>query len=287
MKKLICIFLSLLICSNLCGYAYADDNNSKDENLHNEKVFELSEYAYIKSLAKMSDSNLISAGYTEKEIADIRDYKDIFTNHIKYLDSYNDDVLLEGGYTEEQLYYIRNFDGSEEALLTASASMSVSVTTSYFHFDGDYTTGRVAYTWEWLGYPAFKGQDAFAFSWNNWAVTSNNGYVYYYDWGLGTYYTSLSATYTNSGCGTYGAGHKFNLLYNGNYYGKRGGGSFWVKSTVHDECDFYYLAKYGHSTINASISVSVSGSGTSVGISFSSGVTIPSGGSATGSVVPS
>lgn len=156
-----------------------------------------------------------------------------------------------------------------------AATLYLGASTANFKYDGNYTTGRLAYTWSWSGVPVFKMQDAVAASWNDWAVTSQSSSVNYYVVNTGSFYSTQAATYSSDGNGTKGAGHKFKVAIGDNYYyAKSGSGYFQLQSDVHAKKDFYYYIAYGHSQIFATINFSIGVGGGSASISFTTGTVI-------------
>lgn len=236
-------------------------------------VVSYNEFDLVKELAQKTPYELECEGYTLNEIMDIKNYQENFADHIDMLNTLPDEVLTLHGYTQSQINMIRNFDGSEAEMQLLAASVKINAVTAYFTFDGNYTTGRLAYTWEWIGVPNFKMRDIIAFSWNTWTVTENMSEISYYHINTGDAYKSLPGEYHDDGNKTEGACHKFAVLLDDYYYAKRGVGRFEVKSDVHAMKDFYCYIEYGHSQIVMSWpTFSIGSSGTDASIRFSLGV---------------
>lgn len=221
---------------------------------------------------------LASAGYEDEDIAKIKNYKEILSEHIAELNTFSDDVLVELGYSESQIEDIRTFDGSETQMARISATVTINTHPVDFAYDGDYTRGRFVYNWKWNGVPEFKLRDMVAVSWNDWAVEAETSYVCYSRSDTGVAAMSSTATFTQDGNGTTGATHSFLMRDDSNslYYASNGNGSFTIRSDVHAKKDFYYYIAYGHSQLVASISFSVSTGGGDASISFSLGTVIVS-----------
>ena len=149
----------------------------------------LNEYELASQLAKESESSLQKRGLSTSEIKEIKNYKEVYRKHIESLNLLDDNALLANGYTMEQVKIIRNFGGSESEMQRLGATLSLSASTSNFSFDGDYTRGKLSYSWSWNSVPAFKLKDMVAVSWNGWAVTSKSSNVKYYNVNTGAYYT--------------------------------------------------------------------------------------------------
>lgn len=267
-KVIVSLFLVITMLLGTCSVGFAE--TSLKEN----KVV-INEYELFKELSLKSKAELSTMGYSSINIAEINDYHQIYVDHLNELKQLDDSTLVSEGYTSKQIKILRNFDGSEVQASLLGATLTIYSTPVSFNYDGNYTRGRLGYTWSWAGVPAFKMQDAVAVSWNAWAVESNTSYVSYYNVNTGSYYTQTSATFTTDGNGTEGAGHKFNVSMSDNYYyAKSGGGSFNVRSDVHTPKDFFYYIAYGHSQLVASINFSIGIGGGDGSISFTFGSVI-------------
>lgn len=234
----------------------------------------VSEYEVISELAKRSSTDLINAGYSAQEIQDIRNYKELYVEHIVGLNDLSTEALKEHGYTDSQIYEIRNFTGSEAQIARIGATMTLQADITSLKYDGKYSRGTIIYSWLWNGIPEFKMKDIVAFAWNDWIVETQRSSVSYMNIQTGKYTNEKSATYVTANLQTMGAAHRFNVSEDSNYsYAKTGNGSFTVRSDVQTRKDMYLYASYGHSEAIASApsySISVTGGGFS--ISFSLGV---------------
>lgn len=275
MKKIVSFLLCSVLLFTVCFVAFADNNSV---------TVSLNEYELAERLAMQTPATLAGEGFDSAEIANLKNYKNIYRNHIKSLNELSDEALQKNGYTKSQIDLIRSFTGSEAEMRRLGATMTLTVSTSNFRYDGDYSVGTLKYNWTWQSVPAFKMTDMLAASWNGWAVTANSSSIKYYKVTTGEYYTQKSATFTQDGNGTSGAAHKFAVSLSDNYYyAKSGSGSFTVKSDAHSKKDFYYYISYGHSQIHPTISFSVGIGGGDASIGFTSGTSIPA--SAKGEVV--
>lgn len=274
-KKLLALLVSVLLIFSLSIPAFAVDSTGEVKTPIKENKVVVNEYEMSKKLSKKSDSELSDMGYSSREISEIRNYHQKYVDHLNGLKKLNDSTLANLGYTSEQIAVLRNFDESEEQASILSATLDIWSSTANFRYVDNYTKGRLAYNWTWTGVPAFKMQDAVAASWNDWIVESNTSYVNYYSVYTGSYYTQGTATFTTDGNGTEGAGHKFNVSMNDNYYyAKSGGGTFDVRSDVLWYKNFYYYIAYGHSEIWPTISFSIGKGGAAASISFTTGTVI-------------
>lgn len=269
MKKLLSIILCLTMIFTSSSAVFAAEENSKSQP----KQATINEYQALKQLAEKSPSALSKSGYSSTEIAKIKNYNEIYYNHITKLQTLSDTALKNNGYTESQINVIKNFTGTEEQMSRASSSLNIYSTTTLFKYTrGGRTTGRLAYNWSWKGIPAVMTKDMVAASWNSWTLTSETSYVDYYGINTGKFYTSERAKYSNPTNSSWnGGGHKFDMTKSdNNYYAKSGGGTFNVESDGLYQKDFYYYIEYGHATISYNIGFGVSVPGGAAGsISFS------------------
>lgn len=241
----------------------------------NENSITMNEYELVKQLAGESISSLQEKNFDSAEISDIKNYKNVFNKHISNLNTLSDNALIANGYSKSQINIIRNFHGTDAELRRLGATLTLSASTHNFKFDGNYTTGKLTYSWKWNSIPAFKMKDMIAASWNNWATTNNSSNIKYYNVNTGAYHTQSAATFSTDSNGTSGAGHKFNVSKSDNYYyAKSGSGSFTVRSDTHAKKDFFYYIAYGHSQLSPSINFSVGIGGADASISFSAGTVI-------------
>lgn len=234
--------------------------------------FVINEYEALKQLAQNTASCLSKEGFSSTEIAQIKNYKQTYANHIAELQTLPESVLAKHGYAAGQIEVIKNFTGSEEQMTLAAASLNIySTPTSFKYSPNGRTTGRLAYNWSWAGVPVVKMRDMVAASWNNWILTDESSYVSYYGVNTGNFYTSESATYTAPDNDAWnGGGHRFNMTKSDNYYyAKSGGGTFDVESDGLYQKDFYYYIEYGHATLSYNIGFAVSVPGGAAGsVSF-------------------
>lgn len=271
MKKtgIFLMVIALVVCMQTPTFATYTDHNDMVE-------VSINEFNEMKSLSLMTDGQLVDKGYTSNEIENIRNYRKDYDTHIYGLQELPDEVLEANGYSDKQIEAIRKYDGSNQLAVLASASLKfTSHTVDSLIYNGNYSVGKLSYSWEWSGIPAFKLTDMVAVSWNNWAVTDNYCTVVYYNKTTGKAVDNRQATYTTDGNGLKGAAHKFSMAINDNAdYAKSGAGYFKIKSDVHAKKDCYYYIAYGHKTLTANISFSVGTGGADGSITFSLNTTI-------------
>lgn len=267
MKKVVSVVIAFLMTLGMATTALAEDGSFIDK-----ETAIINEYELVKELAEYTTETLAESGFDSKQIAQIKNYKDVYQEEITSLNTLSDDVLKKNGYSEEQISTIRSFSGSEEEMSALSATLTLDVFTSAFRFDGTYTRGTLFYSWSWQSIPFFKMQDMVAVSWNDWIVTNEYSVVNYYNVNTGASYINKSAVFSQDGNGTIGAGHKFDVSLSDNYYyAKKGSGQFTVRSSEHIGKDISYLVEYGHSELMPHINFSVGIGGAEGSISFSVG----------------
>jgi len=269
MKKLFSIIMCCTLTFMMSFTAFAAENASSNVG---QKIV-VNEYDLAKQLANKSVKTLSQNGYSTNEIRDIKNYQDVYCEHIEKLNTLNDEALLENGYSEDQIEIIRNFKGTDAEMARLGATLTLTAEPQNFTYkNGDLTTGKITYSWEWNSVPAFKMQDMVAVSWNDWVVTNDKSTVKYYNTNTGKLYKSLSATYSEDGNGTQGSGHKFKVAIEDNaYYAKMGNGTFTIKSDVFAQKNCYFYLEYGHSQVSPKINFSVGTGGASASIDFTLG----------------
>lgn len=278
-KRILSVILVLLtLFASICTVSAYETSSASVQDNSSFVCTTVSEYEVVADLAKRSNNDLVNAGYSIQEIQNIKNYKELYVEHIVKLNNLSTEILKEHGYTDSQIYDIRNFTGAESQIARIGATLSLNAKVNSLKYDGKYTRGTITYSWLWNGIPEFKMTDIIAFAWNDWVVETERSSVSYMDTLTGTYTSTKSANYITASPLTDGAAHSFSVSANSNYsYAKTGNGSFSVKSDVQARKDMYIYAAYGHSQVVAStpsFSVGMSSGGLSDGfsISFSLGV---------------
>lgn len=286
MKKVFSVAISVIFALTMGISAFAVDSNDSFPTANTASV-EINEFSMLRTLSEQTEEELQEAGYNEEQINTIENYESVYYDHVVELNELDDEVLLKHGYSEQQIEIIRNFTGTEAEMNEVSSEVSISATTVNFTGGiGTYTRGRLAYSWQWTGYPTLRMQDILAVTWNNWDIESQGGYVYYYDINTGDPYTGgtnvVEVDFDDNT--TTKAGHKFHhrppndsSLASDYCYAKRGSGYFNVRSDVHTLKDFFYYIEYGHTTVqlvgDAGFSIPNSGTpGFSGSISLKTGI---------------
>ena len=150
----------------------AMENNTGLENKNiqilndSEETETINEYLKLKELNKKSESKLREIGYSDQDIKQIREYKEAFSENIDELNELSNEFLSGLGYDNEQINIIRNFDGSEEQMIRASATCTVTRSKDSFYYDktNKATNLVVNFSFKWNGAPLFRGTDLMAVS---------------------------------------------------------------------------------------------------------------------------
>lgn len=275
-KRFLAFLLAIAVCSMTGAInAAAIDNGDHSEGKNVASAKAVNEFEAMEELAELPVAELADIGYEDQEIEQIKNYKDIYIEHVENLNTKSDGALKAFGYSDEQIRIIRNFNGTDAELRAVGSEVKISASGS-LTYDGDYTNGKLYYHWSWDGVPAFKMKDEIAISWNDWECVSDEGEVYYYNVNTGAATEKTGAVTLDEGdLESDGVAHRFTVAIEDNYYyAKSGGGSFTVRSTVHGsnvKKNMNFYMAYGHSQMNftGSISFSVGKGGADGSISFS------------------
>ena len=271
MKKITGIMLVIALMLGMTTATFANVIPSSKQS-----CYTISEFDMLETLAKESKSELKQDGYSQEEIAEIKEYETLYQKHIEELGNLSDERLRNWGYSEEELSIIRNFQGTTEEMRALSAKVTINITDENFKFQSKetYTTGTLNYSWNWTKKPMSQATDLIAFAWNDWAVKASSSYVKYYDMTTGVLTKGepaqkIQPTSVVSGVG--GNGYKFPLV-QGNLFAKEGNGYFKLQSDVHIAKDCYYGMAYGHTTLALSVGYSIGKSGLDPTFAFKSGI---------------
>lgn len=178
----------------------------------------------------------------------------------------SDRKLVDMGYDKESIDILRNFDGSEDQIVTLSASLSLSCSISQYFYREGKTYAVISYNWSWSSMPFWTMTDIIGIAWdpsfyqtpNNvndkQTISKYNGNTY-----VGTYVTALSCKSPGNA-----AGCEFPVLINErkNHWAKSATGKVYIAASGYVS-EMGVRVAYGHST----------GVG-SPGVSFPGGVSI-------------
>lgn len=190
-----CFIILLVVFLSLSSSVFAAEKMSELKPLNDYSII-TNEYEAVKELSLKSMSELSDMGYNNDEISDIKNYHQVYVNHLNELKLLDNSSLLNHGYTVEQIALLRDFDGGEAQASALSATLSLNVSLVNFRLDSEgFTRGRLSYSWNWSGIPATKLRDSVAACWNDWEPTSNHSDVHYYSLVTGLIYDTKDGEY--------------------------------------------------------------------------------------------
>lgn len=267
--SLICMFALTLSSLNYSLVAYAETSTPEKS-----ETVVTNEYIMLKDLAKeyllASASNKLKSSkfneMSDEQISAILNPKETYTKKIENLQLYSIEQLKNFNYTDSQISAIMNFDGSEDMIMAAATTCSVTVkfiayesnsTSTYAQLKGDFSFNGTN-----IGY----FEDIFAIAWSApFNCSSMSGYVRYQTTDGYGYVTTKYPSVTPSGL--YSNGMKFskNVSESGrDYYVSSGSmtATLYSKTIVKDATGF---ASYGKTYANVSPSFSFNGASISFG----------------------
>lgn len=219
----------------------------------------INEYEMIKSIAKKSDTELDELGYSKEEINKIKNYEKEYSKHLEKLSKLEEKNLKKMGYSAEKIKKLKEFDGSEEQITTLAATLYLTLTCDYVTFSTSQnrTNARITYDFEWVGQPAFLFADIVALSWNDWQIAGKYAYVnYVHVYGSEPDYIGYPTFQPNNGPSSYGAGYKWSMSDDDNYFWAQSGTGIFSLYYNYYLHDLSVYAEYGHSTLAISPSFS-------------------------------
>lgn len=196
----------------------------------------------------------------------IVNYKQEYSDKIYGLQDLSDEQLEYVGYTEEQIAAIRNFDGSEEMMALAATTVQVDAGFRNLYRTSSSTQVDLIVAFNSKGLQSNWWNDIFCVTWSTpLTVSSSVGYVEYRD----TYYmNSQTIQHTPRSSGLYAKEIEFPKYLSNEKYVYAGSMIINLKSNTY-VYDFAALAAYGYTGLTVgSPSVSYPGG---VSITFGSG----------------
>jgi len=260
MKKIIAISLTLIMLLSISVVALGNEVS----NSLNAGETTMNEYEMLKSLSKKSNSELAKLGYNSEEVEKVRNYKEEYVKHLKKYATLEDKNLYNLGYTSEQIKMLRSYDGSEEQTIALSASLVLNLTADYVTWSAseNRTNARLVYDFAWSGVPLIKTTDVVAVSWDVWQINGKHAYTTYkHIYGTEPDIYGYPTFVENDGPNSFGAGYKFPMTQQDNYYWAQSGEGIFTLYHNNSRWDLSAYAEYGHSTITVSPSFSIPGYG--------------------------
>lgn len=270
-EKTISIILSLLFVCLLSAFTSADTTpNGTDTSTKVE--ISTSDYEILNELNQKSDAELRSIGFSDSDIEDVRNFDELYLEHLYELSEASDDTLKAMGYTNEQITIFRNFTGSPEQLEALAATLDFSFEVDYVLYTeaSNTTASRLLINFVWNGNPIPKLVDMVVVSWNDWTRVSSFLNITYYDVLSTRDDIVQAATFVPpSGPNSSGLGYKFAMDLEDNRFCIKSGSGSIVLLSNYGRKDLSAYAVYGRSTVVATPTFSLMGPG---GVSFSVGV---------------
>ena len=157
------LILSLILSGTLSNAQALDQGD---------KTIEINEFEVLKD---MHDKliNLEHENKGSRSLYDISDkdrdlilnYKENYKQHIIELSRLSSSQLEELNYNDKQIMAIKNFDGSEEAMSRASATVNLNIKITQYTLGTSSTTAKVETKFSWNGRSIGWGSDIVGIAW--------------------------------------------------------------------------------------------------------------------------
>lgn len=269
MKKFTIYLLS--ICTGLSCALFSVKTQALD-NIETEEVSMVSdEYTMLldelRNYETKGQSILMMNEAEAERYTELKNAIENYQNFIYEQQKLSEEELKAQYYTDQQIAAIRAFDGDENLLPLASATVSGTLSVTEFNYNS--TSNRtylaIKLKGSWSGTPAIRSQDTVALRVNG---TSSN-YIEVSSTGKVTFDNGITLNDLNTRGETNGRLYKFGMQYNGSTirsfeFTYRGFGDGRMTGSS-------YAAAYAHSTINTSVGFGINFAGTDIsgyGISF-------------------
>ena len=236
-----------------------------------ERNYVISEYGAIMEELKMSQQKAerVSSYANVKEVNKAFEKRKEYHNYIYQLKDLSKDDLIDMNFNNSQIEAIKNFDGSDELAVQASASVSATLKLTQFKYTSSdkRTHASATFSGNWVGTPLYKKVDSIGIgmigSASRFVKISSSDAITHYDGSVikntkSFYHSSAGQSYNFGICDINGKiFKKFTMTYTAAADGK---------NTLMD-----YGAAYAHyyESTSVGLSIGVSGSGASIGVSFS------------------
>lgn len=227
----------------------------------------------LKELSKKDNSTLKLNGYNQTELNIIKNIEEEYPKHLKKYKDLPKEDLKKMGYTDDQIKLLRNYKGTEKETILLAATLHSKLTNRGIEYSNteDKTNAKFRYRFDWHGVPLIKRQDIVALTWNDWNLIKSEEFALRYHhvdnpqrWRAGPPATFLE----NDGPSTFGAGYKFDMAVDNNYWYARTG-VFDFEVYNHGKKNLSVYAEYGHTTYAIKPTFSIPGF---LSIEFSNGV---------------
>lgn len=264
MKKILSVLLSMVLVFGYTTMVFASDNGQVPV----QKVT-ISEYQMIVNQEKTINNEIKKLQAEKFKNNDVTEYDkkldELFQKmnavkeeykkldeHIRSLKNRSKEDLEKFGYTSQQIEAIQNYDGSQEMMALASASLSIyAYITSFYRNTSDYYTYlQIGYVWSWSGLPNYWYTDCITAIWNksytNYANTNRITYTNFNDVNTTTFYDNVNLNSPDR------MDFKFPMKNNQGYFANYGTGSIYLKQLDYNNFyhDINFKISYGHEYVS-------------------------------------
>ena len=258
MRKYLAVTLSsaLIACSIFLPKSVEAAENSE----YNEKISEISvvnEVEYIQELQSLTDNELIEKGASKDEIKQLREFdiESLLGSKVEALQSKSEKELLSQGYSLKQIDSIQNYSGTNAQTRSLLANLTGTLLISNTSATSSLSYIKGNYSFNWSKAPLVLIKDFIGITWSEgFYLNTTSGYTkmnyHYYNIGSDKFNKTNSATIKhvlNKGLTTeFGMGYRDQEEVG--IYTKKGNLYFHLekKSKV---AEMAVQSKYGHTTI--------------------------------------
>lgn len=260
--------LAMLCIFSINGTVYAQENRSNKTVINEYQLLKGLNKEYNEKKQAGSLKNSKFENMSDEAIRVIENYKESYSKKIKDLQSKRPEELKFFNYTDSQIEAIYSFDGSEEMLMAAASTCTVSGDFNSFNPSSSGTTAQLIMQFRWSGIQSNWFDDLFAVTWSApFNAVSLSGYVEYKN----ADYDYLTITHSPGAEGLYGSYIQFpkykDISGKAPYYLTAGSMIINLKSNTLVQ-DITGYSEYGYTYISISPTVTFDGN---LGISFSTG----------------
>ena len=172
-KTLICIALSFFLQMNITHIQASEDERNLTDNINKTtaKTTAHNEFESLYNQINEIENTFPHIVFTPEGMdayAALLVERDAYKNFIYSLNDRSDEELKYWNYTDEQINAIRNYDGTDEMTLLASATVTgiLQITNYTYNSSTNKTTATLKYLGSWNGEPFFKTIDTIGVAFN-------------------------------------------------------------------------------------------------------------------------
>ena len=268
-RKTICsvMIVAIIVSLGVPALSLVNRDNPLTANFISTEV--MSEFEYYEELANLTDLELEEIGYEKAEIESIREYRTLAIDTYTSLNDESDERLYNRGYTDEQIAIIRDFEGTEEQLRLLAATCTITISCPSIAFNGSSTNATLKVNFSWSNPPLIRLIDIVAVTWNNWFLTSTPSMSLTYQKLIGGTTLATAPMHDNSTYSANGCAFSFALEdYAQTEWLKSGSTTIYLNHN-HIKWDMSAYTEYGHTTLVPSGGFSITGPDISFGFGIS------------------